>query len=258
VRATAGANATADLSPFRRQFTIIDRKVIPGQLIGPPVSAQLFTLASPLDRMHVHAQVSENDVGKVRPGLSATFTVYAYTEEEARFAGQIREIRQSTNVHGAVFYDTVIDVANQRDPKTNGWRLRPGMTAAVDIILRKHTNVWKVPTAALSLQLDEHYQTEAARSKVAQWQTRKDRDDWKPVWILDAQGKPWPMFFRLGGRNSSGETGIEDGQYAEVLEWETHWDSKPDPANRATYAQAITAAPEVRKRGFIEPNVKVF
>jgi hypothetical protein len=208
--------------------------------------------------MHVHAQVSENDVGKVRPRLSATFTVYAYPEEEARFRGEVREIRQSTNVHGAVFYDTVIDVANQRDPKTNEWRLRPGMTAAVDIVLRKHTNVWKVPTAALSLQLDEHYQTEAARSKLVQWQSRKDHDDWKPVWILDSQGKPWPVFLRIGGRNPSGETGIEDGQYAEVLEWEPHSDAKPDPANRATYVQAITAAPVIRKRGFIEPNVKVF
>jgi hypothetical protein len=231
---------------------------VPGQLIGPPASAQLFTLATPLERMHVHAQVSENDIGKVRQGLAARFTVYAYTEDEARFAGKVLEIRQPTNVHGAVFYDTVIDVANQRDPKTKEWRLRPGMTAAVDIILRKHSQVWKVPTAALSLQLDETYQSEAARAKLAQWQGRKDHDDWKPVWILDPQGKPWPIFIRIGGRNASGETGIEDGQLAEVLEWEPQGDVKPDPTNRATYPQVITAAPAVRKRGFIEPNVKVF
>src|SRR5207244_10811546 len=127
VRATTETGTTAGPSAPRRTYIIIDRKVVAGQLIAPPASAQLFTLASPLDRMHVHAQVSENDIGKIRPGLSATFTVYAYTEEEARFQGKVLEIRQPTNVHGAVFYDTVIDVSNQRDAKTGEWKLRPGM-----------------------------------------------------------------------------------------------------------------------------------
>jgi HlyD family secretion protein len=258
VRATAGQPLTTGPTAEQRSFTIIDRKVFPGQLIAPPVSAQLFTLASPLAQMQIHAQVSENDVGKVRQGLLATFTVYAYNEEEARFTGRLLEIRQPSTVHGAVFYDTIIDAANQRDPKTREWQLRPGMTAAVDIILRKHVNVWKVPTAALSLQLDEHYQTEAARTKLADWQNRSDPSDWKPVWILDAQGKPWPIFVRIGGRNPAGETGIEDGQYEEVLEWDPQLDPKPDPKNRAAHPVLITGAPPVRKRGYIEPNVKVF
>jgi HlyD family secretion protein len=258
VRATAGVNSAAGSSPGPRKFTIIDRKVVPGQLIAPPLSAQLFTLSSPLGQMHVHAQVSENDIGKVRQGLPVSFTVYAYTDDEARFPGRIVEIRQPNNVHGAVFYDTVIDAANRRDPKTGDWQLRPGMTASVDIILRKHADVWKVPTTALSLQLDENYQTEAARAKLAEWQNRKDRDDWKPVWILDAQGKPWPIFVRIGGRNGAGETGIEDGQYVEVLEWDPQMEPKPNPGVRATYPQLVTGAPIVKKRGFIEPNVKVF
>jgi HlyD family secretion protein len=258
VRASAGLDSTSRSSLEKRRFTIIDRKVVPGQLIAPPASAQLFLLASPLARMHVHAQVSENDIGRVRQGLPATFTVYAYTDDEARFAGQVVEIRQSSNVHGAVFYDTVIDVSNQRDAKTGEWKLRLGMTAAVDIILRKHVNVWKVPTAALSLQLDEHYQSEAAKARLAAWQSRTDRDNWKPVWILDSQGKPWPIFLRISGRNAAGETGIEDGQHVEVLEWDPQLDLKPDPAHRASYPQLITNAPAYKKRGFIEPNVKVF
>ena len=158
-------------------------------------------------------------------------------------------------MHGAVFYDTVIDVSNQRDAKTGEWKLRPGMTAAVDIILRKHANIWKIPTSALSLQLDEHYQSEAARAKVAEWQ---DRGDWKPVWILDAQRKPWPVFVRIGGREVRGEEAIEDGQSAEVLEWDSQLHPKPDAKERATYPQLITGAPAVKKRGLVEPNVKVF
>jgi HlyD family secretion protein len=258
VRATTGDHAATASSSHKRSFTIIDRKVVPGQLIAPPVSAQLFTLASPLSAMYVHTQVSENDIGKVRQGLLATFTVYAYTEEEARFTGKVLEIRQPSNVHGAVFYDTVIEVANKRDPKTGEWALRPGMTAAVDIILRKHTNVWKLPIAALSLQLDEHYQTEAARAKLAEWQNRGDRDGWKPVWILDPQRKPWPIFVRIGGRDATAETGIEDGQTVEVFDWDPQLDPKPDPKDRTTYPQFITGAPAFKKRGLIEPNVKVF
>ena len=258
VRATAGEpHPTGPTSP-RRRFTIIDRKVFRGQLIAPPLSAQLFTLASPLSQMHVHAQVSENDVGKLRHGLLATFTVYAYNEEEARFRGRVLEIRQPNTVHGAVFYDTVIDAANQRDPKTREWQLRPGMTATVDIIVRKHTDIWKVPAAALSLQLDEPYQTEAARGKLADWQNRSDQGDWKPVWILDGQGKPWPIFVRIGGHNAAGETGIDDGQFEEVLDWDPQLEPKPDPQKRATYPALLTRAPPARKRGIIEPNVKVF
>jgi HlyD family secretion protein len=258
VRATAGEPRPTGATASRRRFTIIDRKVFRGQLIGPPVSAQLFTLASPLSQMHVHAQVSENDVGKVRPGLLATFTVYAYNEEDARFSGRVLEIRQPNTVHGAVFYDTVIDAANQRNPKTREWQLRSGMTAAVDIIVRKHSNVWKVPAAALSLQLDESYQTEAARAKLAEWQNRSDQGDWKPVWILDGQGKPWPIFVRIGGRNAAGETGIDDGQSEEILEWDPQLEPTPNPHNRTTYPALITSAPPARKRSIFEPNVKVF
>lgn len=258
VRATAGESASAGPSSPKRTYTIIDRKVVLGQLIGPPASAQLFTLASPLDQMHIHAQVSENDVGRVRQGLPAAFTVYAYTEDDSRFTGKVLEIRQPNNVHGAVFYDTIIDAANQRDAKTGQWQLRPGMTAAVDIILRKHTDIWKVPTAALSLQLDEHYQSEPARVKLTEWQNRSSQDDWKPVWIVDSQAKPWPLFVRIGGRGATGETGIADGQHDEVLEWDPQLEPKPDPKNRATYPQLITGAPAVKKRGFVEPNVKVF
>ena len=46
-----------------------------------------------------------------------------------------------------------------------------------DVILRRHKDVWKMPTAALSFQLDEHYQTEAARARLAEWKKKANRDD---------------------------------------------------------------------------------
>ncbi len=272
VRVPTRTNAEDHSPANNKRYTIIERKVVPGQLIGPPASAQLFTLASDLGQMQVHAQVSENDIGKMRVGLDATFTVYAYSEEEAKFKGKVQEIRpMPTNLHGAVFYDVVVDVTNQRDPNTNEWELRPGMTAAVDIILRRHDDVWKVPTEALNLQLDDGYQTPATRAKLARWRDRSDADDWKPVWILDAHGKPWPVFVRIGGKagarpetdnalNHFGETGIKDAQYNEVLDWDPELEPKPDPKVASSYPQVITNAPPVRSPGFFEkpPNVKLF
>lgn len=260
VRVPSGTDHTAGPVADKRQYTVIDRKVVLGQMIAPPASGQLFTLATDLGQMQVHAQVGENDISKVSPGLAATFTVYAYSEEEVRFQGKVAQIRpMPTSTHGAVFYDSVIDVANERDAKTGEWKLRPGMTAAVDIILRCHTDAWKMPTAALNFQLEEPYQTEAAKARIAQWQGRADRDDWKLVWILDEHKKPWPIFARIGGKNAAGETGIKEGQYNEVLEWDPELSPRPTGGAPATYPQVLTGAPPVRKRGFFEaPNVKVF
>jgi HlyD family secretion protein len=260
-----GLKLTVVRAPFsskrrgnKRILTILEAKVVRGQLIAPPASANLFTLATDLNQMKVHAQVSENDVGKVRIGMPVTFTTYAYSED-VRFRGEVTEIGQmASDIHGARFYETVIDVNNQHDTETQDRKLRPGMSASVDIILREHMNVWKVPTAALSFQLDEHYQTEPARAKVAQLQKRKDHDDWRTVWII-RDGKPWPIFVRLGGKNTKGETGISDGQYNEVLEWDADLGTTPDARAPATVPQVITSAPPVGKRGlFSGANVKLF
>jgi HlyD family secretion protein len=259
VRVPTRRDETAGPSAPKRQYVIIDRKVTVGQLIGPPASAQLFTLANDLGRMQVHAQVGESDITKVQPGLGASFTVYGYSEDEKRFQGRVVQIRpMPTSVQGAVFYDTVIDVANERDPKTEEWRLRPGMTAAVDINLRQHGPVWKVPTRALNFQLEEPYQTEAAKTKLARWQRRKDHDDWKPVWVLDGHKKPWPVFVRIGGKNAAGEPGLKDGQYNEVLEWDPELEPRPDPQNPAGMPQVIVDAPPAAKPGLFDRNLKLF
>jgi hypothetical protein len=243
-----------------RRYTIIDSKVVLGQLIGPPASAQLFTLASPLEQMQIHAQVGENDIGRIRSGLTTSSAVYAYPDEDCRFEGKVAEIRpMPTNVHGAVFYDAVIDVVNRRDPKTQEWELRPGMTAAVDFLLRRHTGVWKMPTAALTFQLDEGYQSDQARAKLRRWQGQQDQQDWKPVWILNHDGRPWPVLVRIGGKGVTGDTGIKDSQFNEVLEWDPELKPEPDAHSPATFPQVITGAPPPAKHGlFDRPNVKLF
>jgi multidrug efflux pump subunit AcrA (membrane-fusion protein) len=244
----------------KRSYTILDRKVVLGQLVAPPESAQLFTLAGDVSSLRVHAQVSEDDIGKVHPGLSATFGISAGSKEESAFTGRVVEIRPMPSLlHGAVFYDTGIDVANKRNPRTKEWLLRPGMTVSANIIRRKHVGVWKLPAAALEIELDGQNPSEDANAKLARWRQHANGEQWRTVWILDTTRKPWPVFARTGGKNAAGEEGISDGQYIEVLEWEPELEPQPNSKEPATYPRVIIGKPSPRSSGLLEqPNLKIF
>jgi HlyD family secretion protein len=238
-----------------RSGVIIEKKVVEGQLIAPPVSGHLFTIADDLKHMEVLAQIAEGDIGRIQVGLPVTFTVYAYSDEVAPFEGKVESVRLMPNhVQGAVFYSAVIGVENRQEVQADGsknFMLRPGMTATIDIRRRQHSQVWKMPTAATNFELDPAYQSDAAKAKLDSWKSRSDRENWKTVWIVRDQ-KPWPIFVRLGGTKANGEKGIKDGQYDEVLEWDPDLDSQPDPKNPASYPQVIIAAPPVTKPGIFD------
>src|SRR5439155_19839016 len=70
VRVPTGTDRTTRSPTQKRQYTVIDRKVVLGQMIAPRASGQLFTLATDLGQMQVHAQVGENDISKVRSSQS--------------------------------------------------------------------------------------------------------------------------------------------------------------------------------------------
>jgi hypothetical protein len=256
VRVPSSAGRTASTSASKQVFTIIDRSAVVGQLAGPPAAAHLFTLASDLGQMRLHARVSQDDVGKVRPGLTANFSLWANFEGETRIQGRVEEIRpMPSQLHGLVFYDALIDVANRRNPQTREWLLRPGMTVSATIHLRTHTEVWKMPALALDFQVPENEQTEAARAKLARWQERKDSEEWMPAWVLDEHRDPWPIFVRTGGKNAGGQTGISDGRYAEVLEWDPDLKPQPDPHTPATFPKLIIGSAPARSSGLFDHTV---
>jgi HlyD family secretion protein len=254
---------------------IIDKKVVRGQTVAPPASAQLFTIATDLKHLRINAQIAEGDIGKVQAGLKATFTVYPYPDKTDVFEGTVKETRLlATNVQGAVFFPAIIEVENRLvpvveqaaslaapeqarplAPRANEWMLRPGMTATIDIQRRKHENAWKMPNAALNFQLEEGYQTPEAKARLDQWKSRPDHDDWKYVWVLKNK-KPWPLFVRIGGKDAQGDTGIRDGQYTEVLEWDPN--EEANFADAAHLPEVIIAAPPVNKPGlFDKPSLKL-
>jgi HlyD family secretion protein len=92
--------------------------------------------------MQVEAAIDEADVGRLRTGQAASFTVDAFPRRN--FSGEIRQIRKSPqNVQNVISYTVVISAANP------DLALLPGMTANVRIVVERRDNVLKVANAAL-------------------------------------------------------------------------------------------------------------
>jgi HlyD family secretion protein len=123
--------------------TVLQRAVDVGQTVAASLQAPvLFTIAQDLSRMEVHAAIDEADVGKIREGQEATFTVDAYPGEV--FRARIFQIRSQPNVlQNVVTYDGVVRCDNPDG------KLRPGMTATVRVVSMRKEDVLRVPNAAL-------------------------------------------------------------------------------------------------------------
>jgi HlyD family secretion protein len=125
---------------------VISRSVDVGQTVAASLSAPtLFLIAEDLTKMQVDTSVAEADIGKLKPGMDATFTVDAYPQK--LFRGKIRQIRNAPQTQqNVVTYDAVIDVSNP------DLELKPGMTANVTFIHDHRDGVLRVPNAALRFQ----------------------------------------------------------------------------------------------------------
>jgi HlyD family secretion protein len=121
---------------------VISRAVEPGQTVNAGMSAPtLYVLAADLTKMQVNANIDEADVGRMRPGQNVTFRVDAFPNET--FTGAVEQVRlQPTTVQNVVTYQTVINVPNEQ------LKLKPGMTANVNIEINRKTNVLRIPAAA--------------------------------------------------------------------------------------------------------------
>jgi HlyD family secretion protein len=125
---------------------VLSRKIEPGQTVAASFEAPvLFTLAEDLAKLELQVDVDEADVGRVREGQEATFTVDAYPDRH--FPAIITQVRYgSKTTEGVVTYTTVLKVSN------DDLSLRPGMTATAAITTRKAENALLVPTAALRFE----------------------------------------------------------------------------------------------------------
>jgi HlyD family secretion protein len=187
---------------------VISRAVNVGQTVAASLQAPvIFTIAQDLRAMEVHTNVAESDIGRLRAGMEAGFTVDAYPGE--RFRGKIREIRNAPQVvQNVVTYDAVIDVANP------DLKLKPGMTATVTVIAEERRDVLRVPNTALRFRPEAAAGAAGAAGGAgggapgAGAERRGDGDpSLRTVWVLE-RGAPQPREIRIG---------LSDGRYTEVV-----------------------------------------
>jgi HlyD family secretion protein len=126
---------------------VIKRAIEKGQTVAASLQApELFVIAQNLSDMQVDASIDESDVGRIRTGQKATFTVDAFPGQT--FEGSVRQVRKAAqNVANVVTYVAVVGFSNVGD------RLVPGMTANVRIVTESRENVLKVPNAALRVRI---------------------------------------------------------------------------------------------------------
>jgi HlyD family secretion protein len=122
---------------------VLTRKVEPGQTVAATLQAPvLFTLAEDLAKMKLQMDVDEADVGQVRVGQTATFTVDAWPGR--KYTGVITRVGYGSQTKdNVVSYPTVLAVGN------DDLSLRPGMTGTADIVTVTRDDVLLVPNAAL-------------------------------------------------------------------------------------------------------------
>jgi len=122
---------------------VITRYIDVGQTVVSSLSAApLFLIGKDMHFMQVDTNVSEADVGGVKPGQRAYFTVQSYPNRT--FWGSVRQVREGPiTVQNVVTYDVVIDVKN------DDLALFPGMTADAHIITAERSNVLRVPLPAI-------------------------------------------------------------------------------------------------------------
>jgi len=122
---------------------VISRNIDVGQTVAAAFTAPtLFLVAEDLTKMQVDTNIAEADVGRLAPGMKATFTVDSYPAEI--FTGTIREVRNAPQViQNVVTYDAVVDVDN------SALRLKPGMTANIEIVYAERMSVLRVANAGI-------------------------------------------------------------------------------------------------------------
>jgi HlyD family secretion protein len=188
---------------------VITRKVNVGQTIQASYQAPvLFQVATDLTKMKVECSVDEADIGKVKEGQKARFTVEAFPNET--FSGTVEQVRYaSETVQNVVTYTTVVNVENPEK------KLRPGMTATVSIIVGEARNVLRVPNSALRFMPDlsqaelEKMMKETAERMMAQRQQQGGTPD------AGVQGGPAQTQTRPGegqrGPNQTFQMGTRSG-----------------------------------------------
>lgn len=173
---------------------VLSKDVEEGQTVAASFSTPtLFTIARDLTDMQVVANVDEADIGNVRDGQRVTFTVDAFPDDT--FEGRVKQVRQQGEEESnVVTYEVVISAPN------NDLKLKPQLTANVNIYTEEIENVASVPAKALRFSPSKEMMNDGEKIK--------DCNATNKLWIKETNIlKAYPV-----------KTGITNGIRTQILE----------------------------------------
>jgi multidrug efflux pump subunit AcrA (membrane-fusion protein) len=215
---------------------ILEKRIVPGQLITPQAVPVLFVLTPNPDDLELAVQVNESDILQVEEGMEAEFSVDAFASENLVFRSKVSRISltpttpgmtglrlpigpvESGNLwsmlsgmsSGPVNYTvTLKDFQSPPPQQGRPRRFKPGMTANVDFIRRVVPDaVLRIPNEALSFRPPDLKPEEMEQIRAQETATRK------PVWVWIPNGR--------GGRRELRWVTIHpqatDGRYTQIEE----------------------------------------
>lgn len=217
---------------------VLSRQVDPGQTVASSFNTPtLFVIAEDLSSMELQVAIDEADVGQVKEGQKANFTVDAFPGRT--FPATIERVDVGSNLSAqssssasstssatgttagqVVSYAAILSVANPEQ------QLRPGMTATAEIVTLEKRNVLLVPNAALRFTPTQGDAQQKAggvtgalvprgrrRGGGAEKSATIGRGATQTVYVKGEDGQPRPIQVTTGDTN---------GQMTEVLSGELH------------------------------------
>ena len=207
---------------------VVSRQVDIGQTVAASFQTpELFKIAQDLSKMQIHSNFAEADVGQIRVGQSAGFSVDAFPAR--KFKAKVWQIRLNPAIQqNVVTYDVVLDVANP------DLTLLPGMTAYVSITLAEKQNVVRVPNTAL-----RYHPAQLDTTKSGKMPRKKTEAPSRTLYLL-RDGKPFAVQVEIG---------ITDNRFTEIVS------GSIKPGDEVIVGDAL---PETDKGSAGAPRVRLF
>lgn len=131
--------------------TIIMKPVEKGQVISSPTQdfsgGTLLMQMADLGEVQIRSLVDETDIGKIRPGMSASVSVAAYPNQP--FPGEVVKIEpQAVVEQNVTMFSVLVSIQNPDG------LLMPGMNAEVEVSIARSENALTIPVMALRTKRD--------------------------------------------------------------------------------------------------------
>lgn len=170
-------NYTKIVSPV--DGIVVSKEVEVGQTVAASFQTPtLFNVAEDLTKMQIEASVVEADIAKVKEGQTVEFSVDSYPDET--FYGIVTQVRnEAINTSNVVTYEVIIEIDNK------DLKLKPGMTANVEVITSEKQDALLVPNQALRFYIEDENGGSSKRYKD------------KGLWII-VNGRPQRVAVKTG------------------------------------------------------------